>query len=350
MKIKFIEISNQLKDSIQSFVAELMKDDFYVVVPSSGSTGIPKNIEISKKQIEESVKLSQKALNFNAGDTALLCLNPSFIAGKMMIARSFFNKMDLVCVNPSNDPLNGLNEKVDFAAFVPLQMYSMLRGEFASERITQLNHMKCIILGGENVNYSLRMMLQEIETPVYHTYGMTETVSHIALRRLNGEEKSESYKILDGVKIKQNTNGCLEICSPTTNFNWIVTNDVVELIDHERFIWKGRSDNIINSGGVKIQPELVEKQIEQFFTHQNIPYKFFVTGINDEKYGQKLVLVLEKESKISPQSESKILEEISHLVPAYHAPKQVFSLSKFALSSSGKIDRKSTISTLLQEA
>lgn len=212
--------------------------------------------------MQASARLTGQTLGLQPGDAALVCLNVRYVAGVMMLVRGLELGLSLTIQEPSGNPLANLDPATDrfaFAAFVPLQLQTIL--EQTPDKMPILNGMKAIVVGGAATSLALERALQVITAPVYATYGMTETVSHIALRRLNGPDASEVFTALDGVTLGTDERGCLHSTAAATNFEQIQTNDVVELIDPAHFRLLGRADRVINSGGVKIQPERVEQII-----------------------------------------------------------------------------------------
>ncbi|HEY8402110.1 MAG TPA: AMP-binding protein, partial [Cytophagaceae bacterium] len=200
------------------------------IIPTSGSTGVPKPITVTRGQMEYSALQTVNALNLKKGNTALLCLNPEFIAGKMMLVRAFVRELDLVVVAPSSNPVLDIHEDtvIDFAALVPMQVQTIL--DSTSNNVAKLESMKSVIIGGAPINPVLLDRIKKLKANFYATYGMTETLSHIALKKLNGTEASDQFIAFEGVKLGQDARGCLTINSPVTLNNTITTNDVVELL------------------------------------------------------------------------------------------------------------------------
>lgn len=311
-------------------------------IKTSGSTGIPKKIILERKEIEASINLTKNAFDLYGDNLFYCCLNIESIAGMMMLFRSQWLDGELLIVEPSSTPFSKLgnldyllneNRGRNFFAFVPLQLQKILEDE---KYIQVLKTARAILVGGAAVNNNLKAKIVEHFLPVYETYGMTETVSHIAIKNLRLEE--EYFKTLEGVEIKTNLNACLMIKSPTTSGKWISTNDIVEIIDNQHFKLIGRFDNIINSGGIKIQLEEIERQISDKLQIEN---RFFCFGIPDEKLGQKLVLVIEsKEKDIS-------IKRLSTILSKFEVPKEIFFVEKFSETDSSKIDKRKTIDEIL---
>jgi o-succinylbenzoate---CoA ligase len=311
---------------------------------TSGSTGNPKSIEINRNQLQHSAKITQQALQLQQGQTALVCLNVAFIAGTMMLVRGMEMGLNMYVVMPSSNPLEDIpaDVVVDFAAFVPLQMQTMLQNGLAS----RLNTFQKIIVGGAAVSESLLAQIALLQVPVFSTYGMTETVSHVALRRLNGLHKSESYALLPNIEANTDERGCLRLRGAVTNQAWVQTNDLIQFIDNQNFIIVGRADNIINSGGVKIQLEKVEKAIEQVWRKQP---RFFAWHQPDKTLGQKLILIIETTAPADSNLAIKTLKVqlLPHLTN-YEIPKQIYYIEKFIETPTGKIDKRATFETANQ--
>lgn len=320
-------------------------DQWYIGTPeftikTSGSTGKPKLINISKEQMAYSASMTQKALGLCEGDNALICLNTQYIAGKMMLVRSMETGMNMYVIPPVANPLKKFDESVilDFTAMVPYQMKTIM--EETPEKVGILNNMKAIIVGGAPIGHQLEEELQEIKAPVYSTYGMTETVSHIALRRLNGPDSSPIYTTLPGINISVDSRNCLIIKGSVTNNQEIVTNDVVKLISDNQFIWIGRVDNIINSGGIKIQIEELESKISEIFRSSRLKNRFIVTSLPDTNFGSVVALIVEGE--FSESTKSLFMENLSKVVSKYEIPKKVLRIDKFIETATGKVDRIAT--------
>jgi len=315
----------------------LGKETFHIF--TSGSTGTPKSITISRKQMQESASATAKALNLQVGDTAFICLNTNYIAGKMMLVRGLEIGMNMIVVEPSANPFANINtplSRIDFCAFVPLQLHTLLK---EGTQIELLNRAKAIIVGGAAVNAALEDYLQVISAPIYATYGMTETVSHIALKRLNGKEKSPYYQVLPNTQIGQDERGCLTIVSPVTHFEKIITNDKVKLIDSQHFEWIGRVDNVINSGGVKIQVEKIENEIDKLFAQLGILQRFVVIGLPDSKLGEVATLVVERDSLMANIADNELLSLLKNKLSKYEIPKTVLYLPAFPETETNKVNK-----------
>lgn len=310
-----LSVEAKWEQEILDFVEEYLHHD-QIIAHTSGSTGTPKEIRLPKQAMQHSARLTADFLGLKKGDSALLCLPAQYIAGKMMIVRAIEIGFKLICIEPKS--LVKIHENVDFAALTPMQ---------AERSLESLNKMGKIILGGAPVNEKLENQLKNINSECFETYGMTETITHIALRKLNAQK---SFHTLEEMQISQDERGCLKIQTPYFQ-EPIQTNDVVEILAKNEFVWQGRADNIINSGGLKINPEPIEALLKNY-----IPCNFIVGGIKDELLGEKLVLILESEKEIP-------LEIPAELLPKNKMPKSVFYLKEFPKTLSGKVKRKECV-------
>jgi o-succinylbenzoate---CoA ligase len=304
---------------------------------TSGSTGKPKEIILSRDQMIASARMTGFALNLQPGDKSLVCLNTEFIAGMMMLVRGFELKMKMTIVEPASNPLKNIpsSETFDFTAMVPMQMKKILAE--SPEKLVLLNNMKAILLGGSPVNAGLEESLQVITSPIFSTYGMTETVSHIALRRLNGNSKSELYTIIEGVKTGIDQRGCLTISAPSTKHHTIVTNDLAELTCNNTFRWLGRIDNVINSGGIKIHTDLLEEKIDRILHETGAQHRLFICPMPDDEFGEIAALMIEGD--IDQNKISKILRE---KLKKFEMPKKIIAVEKFTETATQKIDKIAT--------
>ena len=305
---------------VNQFISEWYSSDDEMIVQTSGSTGKPKSISVKKKCMRNSAQLTGKTFSLKEGDTALLCIPMKYIAGKMMVVRALELGLDLKVVEPSSNPLNGIKEIIDFSAMVPFQLENSLN---------QLNKIKTLIIGGGQVSPKLVEKLQIESTQVYETYGMTETLTHVAIKPLNGPNISDLFRSLDGIHFEKDDRGCLAIHASALNPVPIVTNDLVELIDENSFRWLGRFDNVINSGGVKIIPELVEAKLLSIIPNN----RFFINGESDESLGEKVVLVVE----------GNVIEISFDSLEKFEKPKEIYFISEFLETESGKIRRGETL-------
>lgn len=312
-------------NSIVDFLEEWTSNKLTITVKTSGSTGEPKVWEIEKVKFWVSATKTCEFFELNNKSTGLLCLSANYIAGKMMLVRALVSGMNLLCVEPKNSPLNYLHEAIDFCAMVPMQVKSCLNEP------KKLNQIKNLIIGGGQVDFSLQNQLKAYKGNAYETFGMTETLSHVALRKVSPISENH-FSALSGVSILQGYNNTLIIDYPELGIYKLKTNDIIELKGTSgHFIWKGRTDFIINSGGVKISPEEVEKQIAHL-----IKQRFCIIGLKDEKLGEKVVLALEGEKF----NTSILNEELKKYLSPYTCPKEIMFIKEFPLTNNGKIKRK----------
>ena len=280
---------------------------------------------VEKRRMEASARLTCDYLGLHEGDTALLCMSLDYIAGKMMVVRALVRGLRLVTVEPSGEPLKAVSQPLDFAAMVPLQVWNSLRVAEQRQRLMDIGQ---LIIGGGAIDDALAAELRLFPHAVWSTYGMTETLSHIALRRLNGSSASEWYTPLAGVSVSQNEDGCLVIDAPAVHEGALVTNDVAELDADGRFRILGRRDNVICSGGIKIQAEEVERLLR---SHLHVPY--LISKRPDEKFGEVVVLLTEG----SADDARCVAEQV---LPKYWCPKAYVKVAHIPLTETGKPARK----------
>jgi O-succinylbenzoic acid--CoA ligase len=310
---------------------------------TSGSTGKPKPIYLTRSSMIESAKMTKEWLNLQEGDQVLLSLPVEYIAGAMMLVRALVLKLNVVLIEPCQNPLEGFSKPLDIhlAAFVTTQWSTILQSNVNLH--TFFSQVKGILIGGSELTSSLELLTKDIPLPIFHTYGMTETSSHIAFRPLGTQDVI--YQCFASVKIKLNDEGCLAINSPTTSHQWIETNDRAELIDKTHFRILGRKDFVINSGGRKIQPEIIEKYCQIFFEKKSLEFKLFAWGLDDDFFGQKLVLFIETSNKFNFQAE--LIQYLKINLKSWEIPKDVIMMTKFFSTKSGKIDRINTVTLYL---
>lgn len=311
------------RDKIDDFVRDWHDKSLFFSVNTSGSTGKPKTIKIQKKHAIESAKATLKALGIKNKSTALLCLSPDSIGGKMMIVRAIIAELKLIVVETSSNPTIKTNDEIDFCAMVPMQVKNTVEAQL-------LEKIKLLIIGGGQIDNELNDQLKHKTTLSFQTFGMTETISHIALKNINGT--SDNYKALDGVCLSKSQKGTLVIDAPKIGINNLITNDIVDLIDSQTFKWLGRSDFAINSGGIKIIPEIIENKLSSY-----IKGNFFVFGQTDKILGQRLELIIE-----GPEYSLKSVDFHS-ILGKYQSPKRIHFTPKFISTDSGKINRFETL-------
>lgn len=310
--------------SLGDFLAEWNSDSPFVHVQTSGSTGAPKPMLVEKQRMLNSARITCDFLGLQPGNTALLCMSLDYIAGKMMVVRALERHLKLITVEPSGHPLSGLMESIGFAAMVPMQVYNSMKVPEECERLMQIKH---LIIGGGAIDDALAAELKNFPNHVWSTYGMTETLSHIALRRLSGPDASEWYTPFPSVKVCLNEDDCLVIDAPQVCSNRLVTNDIAEL-SSGRFRILGRKDNVICSGGIKIQIETIERLLRP-----HLQMSFLITKRPDVKFGEVVVLLTEgsvdEARQVCEQNLSK-----------YHQPKVYLHIDKIPLTETGKPARR----------
>ncbi len=279
-----------IREDLEAFLAEWHDPSPFLEVRTSGSTGTPKRIRVRKERMLNSARLTCDYLGLGRGDKALLCMPLRYIAGKMMVVRSLCAGLDLVAREPSGHPLAGWEGRPPrFAAMIPLQVYDTLR---VPEERRLLERIGILIIGGGAIDEALERELRPMPNAIYSTYGMTETLSHVALRRLNGPEASPYYRPLPSVTLSLSAENTLVIDAPLVCDGPLVTNDIARLLPDGSFAIIGRKDNVINSGGVKIQIEEVEERLRP-----HLAGDFAVTSVPDGKFGEAVTLLL---SPVSP--------------------------------------------------
>ena len=314
--------------TLDEFLEEWNNPSPDVHVQTSGSTGAPKPMLVEKRRMLASARITCDFLGLRSGDTALLCMSLDYIAGKMMVVRSIERGLKLISVEPSGHPLSNV-EYVDFAAMVPMQVYNSLQVPEERERLMRIRH---LIIGGGAIDDQMAAELRTFPNAVWSTYGMTETLSHIALRRISGPDASGWYTPFPSVRVTHNDEGCLVINAPEVCEEPLVTNDIVEFSsDHSKFRVIGRRDNVICSGGIKIQIEEVERHLRP---HLHVPY--LLTKRHDPKFGEVAVLLTEG-------SVEEAREVCQRMLSKYHQPRYYLHVARIPLTETGKPARQEAI-------
>ena len=329
----FINRGTEFESDIGQFLLDWLNNKATIVVTTSGSTGKPKPIKLSKMAMVNSAIATGTFFSLQAKSKALLCLPAKYIAGKMMLVRALVLGLEIDCIAPASKIVLKAHSNYTFAAMVPLQVQNSLE---------VLTAIKILIIGGAAVSPNLIASFKNIKTAVYETYGMTETITHIALKKLNHFDEGEShstssFKTLPNVSISQDHRMCLVIEAPKLSKEKIITNDVVNLHSITQFEWLGRYDNMINSGGIKINPEQIEKKLKTV-----IKERFFMASKKDKLLGEKLLLIIETDDKTIEKTISNKLKTISYL-NKYEIPKTIIPIKQFKETNTGKIKRKATL-------
>lgn len=309
-------------EELKAFLQEWFDPSPTLIVHTSGSTGVPKAIRVRKAQMMQSAQMTCRFLGLQAGDSALLCMPLRYIAGKMVVVRALVAQLDLRLAVPSGHPLAYVKRSPTFAAMIPLQIYNSLQQK---EEQIMLMGIKQLLIGGGSIDTALEQAIRTLPGAIYSTYGMTETLSHIALRRLNGQQASPCYTPLEGVQVSLSEEGTLRIEAPLVCDQPLVTNDVAKLYPDGSFIILGRKDNIINTGGIKIQIEEVEQGLKSILNHP-----FAITSLPDPKFGERIVLLYTGDA-LAPDSLISL--------PKYQRPKSIFYTQEIPLTETGKINR-----------
>lgn len=328
----FIKEGEPHEGEIGDFLLDWLKPSEFIDVTTSGSTGVSKKIKVRKEHMINSALATGKFFELPAGSTALMCLPAKYIAGKMMLVRAMVLGWELDLVPPSSNPLDQLYKTYDFCAMTPFQL---------DNSISRLHLIKKLIVGGGAVSPKLQEMVQGLNTKVYETFGMTETVSHIAAKRLNTKKKRKKpapFKVMPNVHISKDSRNCLVIKAPAISDEILVTNDVVDIITYKKFFWKGRYDNVVNSGGIKLYPEDIESKLSEV-----IDGRFFLVGMKDDALGEKLVLFVEADFSEELISELQVKIHTVKNLDKYEIPKKIYLIEKFEETPNGKIHRKNTL-------
>lgn len=325
--------NEEWQKNITAFLREWFNESPFVYGQTSGSTGTPKKIKLLKTDMLASARITNHFFGITPQSTLLLCLSPNYIAGKMMIVRTLLAEAELITVKPSSSPLTDPCKPIDLTAMVPMQVEETLKNPTTTKHLKQSRQ---LIIGGAPIPPALKKTLQSLPTACFATYGMTETVSHIALQQLNGPKASPAYFALGKVHFETDQRNCLIINTPHLKQQRFVTNDIVRLTDSTHFEWLGRYDNIINSGGIKFTPESIEQQISGI-----IPTRFFITSQPDQRLGQKIVLVIE-DTPWSPARQEQLLQHLHNILTPYETPKTILFRTPFQETDSGKVIRKLT--------
>lgn len=325
------EMGENWQQSLHQFILDWVNEKDTVTVQTSGSTGTPKQIPLSKERMMNSAFMTGNYFNFKSGQTALLCLPCDYIAGKMMVVRAMMWGLDLQLVPPTGNPMATIEQSIDFAAMVPLQVATIFE-----QSPKKFKLIKQLIIGGGKVDAQLQARLQTIPTKCYATYGMTETITHVAIKGLNGQHKSDYFEGLSDIHFGTDTRSCLTIRAPKLSEELVTTNDMVDLKNAQQFTWLGRIDNVINTGGVKVFPEKIEAKLEKI-----IPARFFITSFPDEKLENKVVIIIESEEWIKEKIDALILG-LKQVLSKFERPRGIYFLAQFEETPTKKIQRQRT--------
>lgn len=315
-----------------NFIGEWYNKQDYILVTTSGSTGTPKKLQLKKKHLKNSAAGTYHYFAPWNKKPLLSALPAHYIAGKMMVVRALEYNLPLVWVEPSTQPLKTLQIPVQFAALVPNQVAESID-------LLEYNLVEKLIIGGAPVTPQLEHRLQSASTRCFATYGMTETATHIALRPLNGSDQKEEFTFLNGITGSTNNSGLLTIHAPQLGAENLKTNDIVDL-NYNSFIWRGRAGFTVNSGGLKIQPEELEKQLEG-----KIPFPFFFWSEPDPVLGEKLIIIVKAGKSTAAEHEVKeVLKQF--ITDGKLLPKKIYFTTRFQYSANNKLLREKTFEFL----
>ncbi len=321
---------------IFNFIVDWLSSEDIISVNTSGSTGSPKTIDLQKKHMIASAKTTIDFFSIIKNDTIWLCLPVDFIAGKMMIVRAIVGGLNLIYSKPQLSPKNGGRKNIKLVAMVPNQVFNIL----GDKQNSILEDIEYLLIGGDSISARLEEKLQNHNNiKAWHSYGMTETITHIALRNIGNNSHKGDFYPLKSVFVATNKNNQLLIDYPAIGAHGIVTNDIVRLFDDGSFTILGRIDDVIVSGGIKIHPINIEKDISIF-----VDSDFFIGGLPDPVMGQKVVLFVE--GRYESTNFQKVCDKILISHNKYSVPKQIISITNFSRTKTGKINRKKSIENI----
>lgn len=322
----YVKEGEEWEKEVGDFLLNWLDDFDVMTVFTSGSTGSPRQYKLNKQHMINSALMTGEHFELEAGTEALCCLPLSYIAGKMMMVRALMLGWEIDLVKPSSKPLKKAEKRYDFTAMTPLQVTKSLK---------HIHKTRTVLIGGAAIREKLITDLQHKHTRAYHSYGMTETASHVAIKQLY-PKLEDQYTAVGDVTFSKDDRDCLVINAASLGTDNLVTNDIVELIDERQFKILGRIDEVINSGGVKIHPDQVEQKLAA-----HIEQRFFITGMNDEDLGEKVVLIVEGK-------ESKYKNSFNHL-DKYEVPREIYFVDAFEETHTKKVDKRSTLERLFRK-
>jgi O-succinylbenzoic acid--CoA ligase len=338
IKTGIIRGDSPFEQSTLTFCRQWLNGQGLYSLKTSGSTGEPKPIRISRYQMRLSAKQTIGFFNLSPADSVLVCLNTAYIAGIMMLVRALESGAKIIAVEPTGNPMQGLKQQIDFIAVVPLQLEQIFDN---AETRKQLENCRAAIVGGAPISSSLAKTIKHSSASIYATFGMTETLTHFALKQLSPNPE-EHFTTLNEVIIEQDSRGCLTVASPVTEARVLVTNDLVEILSPKSFKWLGRIDNIINSGGVKLQIDDLERKVEHVFQDLGLTNRFFIGAVADDALGEKVILIIESDKEL----EIVELLDWSKYLDEYEKPKEILYESQFQETPTNKISRQEIINNL----
>ena len=328
-KIEFLTSDSIYINEVNQFLNDWFDEKDYVISKTSGTTGKPKELKLKKEYLRASARMTGNYFQFKETDNLLLSLPIFGIGGKMIIIRAIVFNCNLIVVSPQYNPLKDLkNREIKIISLVPYQVTKIIE-----EDIDAFSNVQHVLIGGAPVGIKLINKLKFLNTAFFETFGMTETYSHIALKNL---KVNSFFQLLDIISI-ETQNDCLLINAPHLGIQNLLTNDLIIKIDESHFEWIGRKDFVINSGGIKIQPEQIEKKLEEIITTS-----YFISKELDDNFGEIVVLIIEGLT-IEEQTIRKIL--LNKLL-SYEMPKKIYFLKEFVYTNTHKINRLETLKRL----
>lgn len=308
------------------FLKEWNNSKSYIKAHTSGSTGKPKEISLAKEDLLASARKTTRYFNLTEDSVLYSPLSTDYIAGKMMLVRAIVANCTVCFEQPSSEPLKHLDsfkvEKIDLLPIVPAQINSLTKNPVAEKVL------KSLLIGGSPMTMEQENALTTKPWKSVVSYGMTETCSHVALRKIG----DNAYHALEGITFSTDQRGCLVIESKDFSWNTIITNDIVNLLSDKSFEWLGRYDNVIITGALKVHPELMERKIEKL-----IAVPFYISGEEDQKWGERVILTVEDpEGQIN---DNQLNDQLKLILQPHECPKEIRHVSKIALTASGKIKR-----------
>lgn len=330
--------SDHWQRTLYNFARAWLTEQSTFNISTSGSTGLPKTIEIPREAMISSAQMTGNYFDLKSGDLALLNLPVDYVAGKMMLVRAFTLGLKLVIVPPSGNPLQDISlpKNIAFGAFTPYQVHQILNDESTLNRFQDI---KKVIIGGGAVDYALRVALEAMNNEVYAVFGMTETVSHVAAKKMSGVNQNDLYHpVSDQINFTIDDRSCLVINAPMFSKVPLFTNDVVEL-QQGGFAWRGRIDHVVNSGGIKLFPESIEEKLRPL-----IQSPLILAGVTDAELGQRLIMVIEGKAESYDRSDLQVI--FRRVLSRYEIPKAVYFAEQFSYTGTDKVDRRQTLNSL----
>ena len=327
ISISYLTENQELINKVQDFISEWNSESEYILSKTSGSTGVPKIIQLPKKILRASARMTGEYFKFHREQTILLSLSIDTIGGKMIVIRALEYGMKIIVTDLVKNPLLRLETPVYFASLVPYQIQEII--EYTPEKLELISN---VLIGGAPISNKTIGLLKAIPTNFFESFGMTETMSHIAIKKISFE--AIFFEAIGKTHFTKE-NDCLVIHSPNLEIEHLQTNDVIELLSSTQFIWLGRKDFVINSGGYKFHPETIERKLED-----QLSFRFFISKEADEKLGERIILLVE--NKYEVLIKEKIQSVLSDCLSGYEIPKKIYFIPKFIETTSGKINRLAT--------